>query len=120
MAGVKIHKLKGSTLPEALAAMAITVVCMGIATSIYFNVLTADNGYNKLKAHLLLDKLAQETKQKNLFINEDLVLSGVHVHKTIEAYTGGEQLFSFKLSATDDAGKNLGDRIELIRKDGTQ
>ncbi len=117
MAGMNPRRLKASTLPEALAAMAISAVCMGIGATIYFNVLQSDNGAQKLKVHLLLNKLAEESKLNRLFLNDEQKLQGLSIKKTIEAYPGSEKLFVLNFCALDESGKKLEEHTELIRKE---
>ena len=120
MAGIITPTFKASTLPEALAAMAITVVCMGIGAGVYFNVLQGDNGAQKLRVHLLLDKLADESKEQRLFLNDELTIQGVSVRKTIENYPGSEKLFVLNFRASDETGRFIEERNELIRKEEKQ
>jgi hypothetical protein len=50
------HPLKASTLVESLIAMVILIVCMGIGTMVYTNVLNSDKERKVLHASLLANE----------------------------------------------------------------
>jgi hypothetical protein len=116
MARLTNLKLKASTLPEALAAMVIILACFGICTGIYYNVLQSDNTLLNYRTHVYLMSLAEETKQKDLFVNDLISLKELDIRKTVESYPGGGDLFELTLSASTKDGRFIENYRELIRK----
>ena len=116
MAGLIQKKLKASTLPEALAAMVIILSCFGICAGIYFNVLKSDNSLLNYRVHLLLQNLAEETKQRDLMVSENINIQELDIRKTVEAYPDASDLFTLRLSAFNKEGRCIEEYKELVRK----
>lgn len=108
------HNLKAATLMESLIAMIIIVVCFGVATMIYTNVLDSDKQRLQLKAILILNKTAIESKAKNEFLDSEEQEGDWTINKTVEKYSGTENLYQLTLAVKDRNGKIIAVRNELI------
>ncbi|OFY82803.1 MAG: hypothetical protein A3F72_01585 [Bacteroidetes bacterium RIFCSPLOWO2_12_FULL_35_15] len=113
MAGMN-WQLKASTLIESLIAMIIIVTCLAIGTMIYANVLASDKQRLQLKAILILNNEAQQTKAEKTFIDSERQLDEWNIKKTVEHYEQTENLYRLTLSLTDKEGKTITTRNELI------
>ena len=107
-------KLKGSTLVEVLIAMAIVMFVIGLFTTIYLNVIKSSDHHRKIKAALLLDKMAFETKQSRLFLDEEIKSDEFVLVKRISPYPGVSNLSHLTLKVFDKNKKLLSERNELI------
>jgi hypothetical protein len=116
MAGLKTAYLKASLLPEALAAMIVIMISVGIGASVYGNVLGSDNGSQKLRAELLLDKMALDATQNNRMLNEEIKMNEFTIRKTVMAYAGAEKLYQLKLVALNEQGKTVAEHSELTKQ----
>jgi hypothetical protein len=107
-------QLKASTLIEALVAMVIVMICFGIASMIYVNVLNADNNRIQLKAHLIVSDLAQKAKTTSTFLDEKIETEGLVIQKSIEGYHDIPNLSVLKFVAFDKKGKVITEYKELF------
>ena len=107
-------KLKASTLVEALVAMVIVMLAVGMFTTIYVNVMKSSDHNRKVLASVLLDKIAMETKQKKVFLDEQIKTEEFIVDKKIVPYEGAAGLSVLSLKASDKNEKLLAERNELI------
>lgn len=107
--------LKGSTLIETLVAMIIVMLAFGIGLMIYLNVIQSSGAQQKLNAQLQINKVAIETKDKNLFVDGEYTLENLKIVKTLRAYSPeSERLKLLKIEAFDWNGKKTGERKELV------
>ena len=107
-------KIKASTLIEVLVAMIIIMISFGIAMAIYMNVSLSDHLVQKLKAELLLNETAIETKAANSFIDEKTGSDKISINKTVTSYNGIPELHLLMLEAFDVNGKKISERKELV------
>lgn len=107
-------KIKGATLIESLIAMAVIMLCFGIATTVYVNVISSGNQLQKLKSQLLLKKIAVETKQSRLFLDEKISFDEIVVQKKIILYSGLKNIVQLNLKAYSKTGKLLSEYNELV------
>lgn len=108
------HQLKAATLMESLIAMIIIVVCFGVATMIYNNVLDSDKQRQQLKAILLLNKKAFQIKNEKNFVDGEEQHGEWAIKRTIEHYEQSENLYLLKLLVTDKEQNKIATRNELI------
>lgn len=107
-------KLKAATLMESLIAMVILVVCFGIATMIYFNILHSDKQRIKLKALLLINKKIFIIKKEKKIIDTEYKEGPFILKANFEKLEGASNLFHFKLSASDGEGNMIAIHDELL------
>ena len=108
------HTLKASTLLESLIAMIIIVVCFGVATMIYSNVLDSDKQRLQLKAILVLNEEAIELKKGKTFLDSEKQNGDWVIKKIVEKYPQTENLYTISLSVIDRNGRIIATRNELI------
>ena len=108
------HTLKAATLMESLIAMIIIVVSFGVATMIYSNVLDSDKQRLQLKAILMLNQEAIETKTEKTFLVMEKPVGDWTLKKTVEKYPQSENIYTLALSISDGNGKTIAARNELI------
>lgn len=107
-------KIKGATLIESLIAMVIVMLCFGIATTVYVNVISSQNQFQQFKSEVLLKRIASETKDGYLFLDEKIIMDEIVVQKTIIQYGGMKHLVQIKLQAYNNAEKLLSEYNELV------
>lgn len=107
-------KIKAATLIESLIAMVIVMLCFGIAITVYVNVISSGNQAQKLRSRLLLKKIAVETKQSRVFLDEKITLDEVVVQKKITPYNGMKNLVQMNLKAYSNTEKLLSEYNELV------
>lgn len=107
-------KLKAATLIESLIAMIIIVVCLGVGTMIYSNVLNSDKQRLKLKAILMLNEEAQQIKTKKIFLDGEKTIGDYVVKVEIKKFDQSENLHALSLTAINKEGVVMGSHRELI------
>jgi len=106
--------LKASTLVESLIAMVILVVCLGIGTMVYSNVLSSDKERKQLHATLLANEEAIKIKSEKNYLDAEEKSGDWTLKKTIEKYDQTENLFSLSIVVLDGDRKIILIRRELI------
>lgn len=107
-------KIPGATLIEALIAMVIVMLSFGIAITVYVNVISSGNQSQKLKCQFLLKKIAIETKQNHLFLDEKISSDEITVQKTVTPYSGNKNILQLNLKAYSPNEKLLSEYNELV------
>ena len=111
----KLNKtLKAATLMESLIAMIIIVVCLGVGTMIYSNVLNSDKQRLKFKAILMLNKEAEQIKTDKGFIDGEKQEGDYVIRRAIKKMPQTENLYMLTLVVLNKEGKVIGTRNELI------
>lgn len=110
----KHHQLKASTLVESLIAMIIMVVCLGIGTMIYTNVMDSDKQRNELKAILLVNTEFFKLKTEKIFLDEEKQIGDWTIIRKVEKYDQAENLYKLSVSVIDRNKKVIVLRNELI------
>jgi Tfp pilus assembly protein PilE len=108
------HPLKASTLMESLIAMVILVVCLGIGTMIYTNVLNSDMERKQLHAALLANTEAIAIKSEKNYLDAEWQIDNWTIKKTVEKYNETENLFLLSIVVLDRDHKIISVRRELI------
>lgn len=108
------HPLKASTLMESLIAMVILVVCLGVGTMIYTNVLGSDQERKQLHATLIANREAITIKSEQNYLDAEWQVDDWTVKKTVEKYNETENLFLLSIAVLDRDKKVIALRRELI------
>ncbi|MGQ0827042.1 MAG: type IV pilus modification PilV family protein [Bacteroidota bacterium] len=108
------HKLKASTLVESLIAMVILVVCLGVGTMIYTNVLDSGKQRKRLKALFLINKESMEIKSGKDFLDTEKQIGDWTIKRTVEKFDQAENLYKLELSVIDQNKKTIAVHNELI------
>lgn len=93
--------------------MVIILFCTTLASLIYLNVLQSQNTGEKLKAFYILQKNMRDAESKADFLDADLKEEGFLVRKTCKVYKNDKNLVEVKLSAENEAGREVA-RINRI------
>jgi Tfp pilus assembly protein PilV len=107
-------KFKASTLMESLIAMVIMVVCLGIATMIYTNVLDSDKQRNSLKALLIINAEAIKVKAEKNYLDDEKQAGDWTIKRTVEKYDQTDNLYKLTFSIFDKDKKVIAVQHELI------
>jgi Tfp pilus assembly protein PilV len=99
---------------ESLIAMVILVVCLGIGTMIYTNVLSSDRERKQLHAALLATQEAVATKSGKNYFDAEWQVDDLMIKKTVEKYNETENLFLLSITVLDRDKKIISVRRELI------
>jgi hypothetical protein len=108
------RKYKASTIMESIIAMIIIVVCFGIGTMMYTNILDSDKQRNQLKALLLLNEETLIIKKEGIYLDLEKKIGEWTLKRSIEPYQNTENLIHLSLSITDQNGKEILTRHEVI------
>ncbi|MEL6636642.1 MAG: hypothetical protein AAFW73_17335 [Bacteroidota bacterium] len=111
MVGVK---LKASTLVETLAAMTLLMVAFGIGMSIYLNILSSDHLERTSKANLYLQQFLEESKREGLFYDDEKVIGGYRLSRTIEPAGEYGDAYLINIEAEDIDGNFLHRVKEIV------
>jgi Tfp pilus assembly protein PilV len=107
-------KLKAATLMEALIAMVVVLVCCGIASMIFVNVMRSGNQRAKLHAHLLLNETAVKAREEKKFLDEVIESDNLVIKKSVVPYRDNASITVLTLDAMDENDKILETYKELI------
>lgn len=112
---VKLNsKLKASTLMESLIAMVIMVVCLGVGTMIYTNVLDSDKQRNQLKALLIINEETNKVKAEKTYLDDEKQAGDWTIKRTVEKYEQTDNLYQLTFSVFDRDKKMIAVQHELI------
>lgn len=106
--------LKASTLIESLIAMVVLVLCLGIATMIFTNILHSDKDRKELTAAQIADREIIRTKQEKNFLDAEYEVNDLIIKKTVEKYEQTENLFILSLAVLNADRKPVYIHRELI------
>lgn len=109
MAGIK--KIAASTLVETLVAMTIIVTVLTMGVSLFVKVTTSGTSASKVKALAEAQNLAEKTKEKRSFFNEEYELAGMKVKKEIKPYEGNEDILFLEIIVSS------GDKVHASHKE---
>lgn len=107
-------KIKAATMIESLIAMVVVMLCFGIATTVYVNVISSGNQLLKMKSEFLLRKVALESKRDHLFLDEKITVDEITVQKRVTPYNGSKKLVRLNLQAFGNNEKLLSEYNELV------
>lgn len=99
---------------ESLIAMFIIVLCLGVGTMIYTNVLNSDKQRLQLKAIGELNRLADQVKIEKNYLDSEKQLNDWKIKKTVSKYNQTENLYQLSITAFDTAGHFIAIHNELI------
>lgn len=99
---------------ESLIAMVVVMLCFGIATTVYVNVISSGNQLMKLRSELLLKRIALESKRDGLFLDEKITVDEITVQKKVTPYNGSKNLVQLNLQAFSNTEKILSEYNELV------
>lgn len=107
-------KLKGSTLVEVLVSMTVILFCSTLAVMIYTNVLSSQNGAQKLRACYISKEVIGQSLAKKDFLDASLGLEGMKIEKTCKPYKGDNSLIALQVVIKTEEGKILWEQKQLV------
>lgn len=107
-------KIKAATILESLIAMVIIMVCIGVSSMIYLNVLDSDKERLQMKLRLLLNDEVSLLKQESLFVDSEKQVEGFTIKVNVSRFDGANNVWVLKLQALDSNGKLILSRNELV------
>lgn len=107
-------KLKGATIMESLVAMILIMVCFGIGTMVFVNVLNNDKSRLRLKAILLLKEESNNLKAAQLYFDSERKEGGWIISWEFEKYNEVDNLLHMKLKVIDEKGNLVAEQDELV------
>lgn len=114
MDGMKMSRIKASSLLETIIALMVIMIVFGIAMTIYVNVMKNSTSLSELKASLKLEELARETKEKKSYFDESFNDESTLIEKKVKKYNDREGLLLLDFQAYDKTNKRLAERKEII------
>lgn len=109
------HKLKASTLIEALVAMIIIVVIYTIGLTIFINVNKANNNRLKIEAFLQLEDIVANTKKEARYLDETYDLNNMKIEKIITKYDNNNNLNLLQIKVLTKDNKLLAEHREVVK-----
>ncbi|MFI5219202.1 MAG: prepilin-type N-terminal cleavage/methylation domain-containing protein [Bacteroidia bacterium] len=107
-------KINGSTLIETLVAMVIIIICFGIGTVIYSNVINSVDFRQRLHASMVLNEVSIQSKKDNNYVDNDYEIENLVVKKKINRFMESDDLLQMTLSAYNGKGKLIAQHKEVI------
>lgn len=86
---------------EVLVALVMFTIVFTIGITIYVNVIRSSFSNSKLKASLVLNRIAIETKEHKRFVSESFLEGSISIDKEVEDYAKDSQLLIIRLKAFD-------------------
>ncbi len=113
---VKLNqKIKGSTLIEVIVALLIILIVYGILT-FFIQKLGKQLKHNKEKsnAYFVIEKTINETKQNNLYYNDEFVTNDIKFVKEVTNYKEYKNIYNLRISAFNKNNVLLVEIKEII------
>lgn len=112
---IYLYSLKGSSIIEVTVAMVLAGITFGLATAIYFNVVTSSLSSQKLKLSIELKHMAIETRKNETYFDSEIEYGdNVIILKRIEAWNDKPQLLVLHLKALNNDQRVLAEYKELV------
>jgi hypothetical protein len=97
-----------------MIAMIVVVVCFGIGSMIYMNIIGSGNMTLRLRATLVMNEIAEQAKKDKDFTDDKLTTKELTIVKKMESFQSLTDLKQFTLIAFDKDGKRISEYKELI------
>lgn len=107
-------KLKAATIIESIVAMTLIMISFGIAMMIFVNINKSNNNFQKFRAKLIINEMAEKTINENNYTNEVIKGKNIKVTRTISSYKSYTDLKLLLIEAHNSEGKKIAERKELI------
>ncbi len=108
------HRLPAATLVETMIAMVIVMVCLGIGGLVYLSLLKSNNDHLQHSAGLAVEQVARITHRQKAYVDETIAWKPFSIQKSVRPFESGEQLVVLTLRASNDQGRILSERKELV------
>jgi competence protein ComGF len=109
------HKIKSSTLIEALVAMVIIILVYAIGLTIFINVNKSNNNRLKIEAFLVLEDIVTNTKKEAKYIDEIYDLENLKIEKKITKYENNNSLNILQIKVLSKDNKLLAEHREIVK-----
>ncbi len=102
------------TLAEAIIAVVIIMVCFGLSTMIYINIIRADNRSERSKAFMVTKQSAIQTNTEKRYFDEEIMSDSLRLKKRIEVYQNDPVLKILTIETFNEKGKKLSSHKQII------
>ena len=109
-------KLKATTLIEGLIAIIIVLMAFLTAITIYINIMSSDNGFQKLKAISAIRQAVYDTHINKSYVDSKLKIDSITITKSINDCSSSQVTKVFTVKAADNKGHQLASYHELIQQ----
>jgi ABC-type lipoprotein release transport system permease subunit len=109
-------KLKASTLLEGLVAIIIVLMAFVMGIMIYLSVMSSDNGFQKLKAASLVQKMIYDTKINDSYVDSRAIIDSITIIKSIHPCLNAQAAIQFSVKAMDNKGRLLASYSEIVKQ----
>ncbi|MDR1729759.1 MAG: hypothetical protein LBR52_03760 [Prevotellaceae bacterium] len=107
-------RLRAFTLAEAIIAIVIIMVCFGLSTMIYINIIRSDNRAERSKAFMETKRNAIQTNMEKRYFDEEITTDSLRIKKTIEAYQNDPALNILTIESFSGKGRKLSSHKQII------
>lgn len=115
---MKIHLLQRSvrcsSLLEAVVAMTILSVVLGIAMTLYLKVSYSAISGQKIKAQLIINRLAVETIKEKRYLSEQFENENISLIKEVSKYNQSDRLLLLHIKAFNSHNDLITEYREII------
>jgi uncharacterized protein YxeA len=111
---IKKYRCESFTLAEAIIAIVIIMVCFGLSTMIYINIIRSDNRLERSKAFMETKRNAIQTNTDKRYFDEETMAGGLRMKKTVEVYRNDPVLRIMTIEAFNEKGKKLSSHKQII------
>lgn len=108
-------KLKAFTILEVVTAMLIIVFTLGIAMSVYLNLIETENVDQKIQAHLMAKEYLIQTKKEKSFVDDQTEKNNFLIEKSFKSFLKNENLLLVEIIVTDlSTERKLTELVSII------
>ena len=107
-------QMKAATLVETIVSLIIIMIVFSIGMIIFNRVIFSGNQFQQLQIHLLMKKIAIETKTNNRYFDETFSKDQYIIEKKITKYKNTEFIYHLQLISYSNSNKKVGSYNELI------
>lgn len=107
------HKFEASTVLEVIVAMVVILVVLGLALTIYSNVMRQSTPARQIRARMLIKK-ALLTAQLNQEGVDEQTYSGWVVKSEWKSYKGNDRLIEIQVTVSDENGLKVAGSRQVV------
>jgi Tfp pilus assembly protein PilE len=111
---IRKYRCASFTLMEAIIAIVIIMVCFGLSTMIYINIIRSDARLERSKAFMETKRSAIQTNMDKRYFDEEMMIDSLRIKRTIEAYQNDPELKILIIEAFNGKGKKMSSYKQIV------
>ena len=110
----RLRACEAFTLVEAIVAIIIIMVCFGLSTMIYVNIIRSDARLERSKAFMETKRYAVQTNINKRYFDEETTIDSLHIKRTIETYRNDPELKILNIETFNGKGKKISSHKQIV------